>query len=122
MAKKIREISPVGRAYITSGFNNTIITISDSLGGVVCRGSPASVGFKGARRSTPFASSQAATVVGQKAYALGIREVEVFVKGPGSGRDSAVKALKTAGLQISSIADITPIPHNGCRPKGRRRV
>ena len=122
MAKKIREILPLGKAYITSGFNNTIVTISDSYGGVVCRGSPASVGFKGARRSTPYASSQAAAAVGQKAYSLGIREVDVFVKGPGSGRDSAVKALKSSGLQISSITDITPIPHNGCRPKGRRRV
>jgi small subunit ribosomal protein S11 len=120
--KKTREISPTGKVYVTSGFNNTIITITDINGGVLCVGSCGMAGFKGSRRSTPYAAAQTATAVGRKALDLGVRELDVFVKGPGSGRDSAVKALRNTGLEINSIVDITPIPHNGCRPKGRRRI
>lgn len=112
----------MGKAYVTSGFNNTIITITGLNGGTVCWGSCGSAGFSGSKRSTPYAAAQAGTRVGQKAAALGVREVQVFVKGPGNGRDAAVKALKNCGIVVTSITDITPIPHNGCRPKGRRRV
>jgi len=123
MAKKTKMEAPnEGLAYITSGFNNTIISLTNNNGDVICRGSPGMAGFKGGRRSTPYASSQAATQAGAKALALGLKEVDVFVKGPGSGRDSAVKALRNAGLRVKSITDITPIPHNGCRPKGKRRI
>jgi len=116
------EVPSEGLAYVTSSFNNTIISITTSKGDVICRGSPGAAGFKGGRRSTPYASLQAAAQVGAKALSLGVREVDVLVKGPGSGRDPAVKALRNAGLRVKSITDITPIPHNGCRPKGKRRI
>ena len=103
-------------------FNNTHITISDEAGDVVARGSTGTAGFKGTRKSTPYAASQAAEVVAKKSAALGVRRVAVRVKGPGAGRESAIKALKVGGLEIMSITDVTPIPHNGPRPKKRRRV
>jgi len=120
--KSRREVPSSGRATIAAGFNNTLITITDAEGRVLAQGSSGLVGFKGARKSTPYAASVAAAKAGEKAVSLGLREVAVFVKGPGSGRISSVKSLKAAGLRVTSITDRTPIPHNGCRPKKRRRV
>lgn len=124
MAKKKikKEISARGRAYISAGFNNTIITIADLSGETVCWGSAGAAGFKGTKKSTPFAASRAAAQVAEKALKLGVKEVAVLVKGPGSGRDAAIKSLKNTGLGVRSITDVTPIPHNGCRPRKRRRV
>ncbi len=119
--KKARKISEKAVAHITATFNNTMITISDE-GFVVVRGSAGIAGFKGTKKSTPFAASQAAEEVAKKAASLGVKRVDVLVKGPGPGRDSAVKALNVGGLEIASITDVTPIPHNGPRPKKRRRV
>ena len=112
----------VGRVYITAGFNNTLITITDVLGRPICTGSGGASGFKGSRKSTPFAAIVATENAARKAHTKGVREVSVFVKGPGGGRISAIRALKNAGLNVVSIADITPVPHNGCRPKNRRRI
>jgi len=120
--KSKKEIPTRGRAYISAGFNNTIITITDPDGQTICWGSAGTAGFKGTKKSTPFAASTAASQVAEKALKLGVKEVAVLVKGPGSGRDAAIKSLKNAGLEIRSITDITPIPHNGCRPRKRRRV
>lgn len=123
MAKKTeRKISEEAVAHITSTFNNTLITITDEAGLVITRGSSGIAGFKGAKKSTPFAASSAAELVAKRAAELGVKTVAVFVKGPGAGRDAAIKALKVGGLEISAITDITPIPHNGPRPKKRRRV
>ena len=102
--------------------NNSIISISDNQGNVVSWASSGAVGFKGTKKGTPFAASSAATLAAQKAIEAGVREVNVFVKGPGAGRETAIRALQAAGLEISSIKDVTPIPHNGCRPPKRRRV
>ncbi len=109
-------------AYIKASFNNTLITIADPNGQTICWASAGTVGFKGARKSTPFAAQRAAEAVAEKAKKAGVREVEVKVKGPGSGRESAVTALQAAGLTVRGIEDVTPIPHNGCRPRKRRRV
>jgi len=124
MAKKAKEkkIPASGRVYITAGFNNTIITITASEGNALFAGSSGASGFKGSRKSTPYAATKAAEEVARRAYGAGVKEVSVFVKGPGLGRVSSIKALKTAGLNVTAISDITPIPHNGCRPKKRRRV
>ena len=122
-SKKIRRHVSRGIVHIKASFNNTRITITDTNGEVLCSESAGSVGgFKGSRKSTPFAAGRAAESVAQKAKKLGLAEVEVRIKGPGSGRGSAVSALQAAGLNILSIEDITPIPHNGCRPRKRRRV
>ena len=120
--KKERKIPEKGVVHITSTFNNTIITVTDEKGGVITRGSSGIAGFKGSKKSTPFATSQAAEMVAKKAVELGVKEGAVFVKGPGIGRDAAIKALKVGGLEITSIADVTPVPHNGPRPKNRRRT
>lgn len=121
--KKIKkEISARGKVYISAGFNNTIITITDPSGETICWSSAGAAGFKGTRKSTPFAASRAAVQVAERALKLGVKEVAVLVKGPGSGRDAAIKSLKNAGLGVRSITDVTPIPHNGCRPRKRRRV
>lgn len=109
-------------ANIKATFNNTIISISDLNGGVIAQSSSGAVGFKGTKKGTPFAAQLAAEAVGRKAMEFGVREVDIFVKGPGSGRETAIRALQAAGLAILSIKDVTPIPHNGCRPKKRRRV
>lgn len=109
-------------AFIKATFNNTLITITDMNGDSICRDSGGTVGFKGSRKSTPFAAQRAADKCARTAMRYGVREVEIKVKGPGSGRESAISALQGAGLRISSIEDITPIPHNGCRPRKRRRV
>ena len=111
-----------GMAHIKSTFNNTIITVTDKTGAAVCWSTAGTIGYKGSRKSTPFAAQRAAEEVGAKAKKLGIRELDVRVKGPGAGRESAVRALKAAGIEIRSIEDVTPLPHNGCRPKKKRRV
>jgi small subunit ribosomal protein S11 len=108
--------------HIKATFNNTLITITDPDGDTLCCGSSGCVGFKGSRKSTPFAAQQAAQKCAAAAMRDGVREVEIRVKGPGSGRESAISALQQAGLRIASIEDVTPLPHNGCRPKKRRRV
>lgn len=120
--KKIRKNIPIGEAYIQSSFNNTIITITDPQGNVVAWSSGGVVGFKGSRKSTPFAAQLAAENAARKAIENGMKTVDVFIKGPGAGREAALRALQSAGLKIHLIRDITPIPHNGCRPPKRRRV
>ena len=120
--KKERKNIPVGIAHIQATFNNTMITITDQVGNVVSWSTSGSKGFKGSRKSTPFAAQIAAEDAAKKAQEHGMRTVEVFVKGPGSGRESALRALQAAGFNISMIRDVTPIPHNGCRPPKRRRV
>ncbi|MGC2424942.1 MAG: 30S ribosomal protein S11 [Nitrospirota bacterium] len=120
--KKEKKNIPTGVAHITASFNNTIVTITDQNGNVVCWSSAGNQGFKGSRKSTPFAAQMASENAGKKAMDQGMRIVEVWVKGPGSGRESAIRALQSAGLDISAIRDVTPIPHNGCRPPKRRRV
>lgn len=123
MAKgKLRRNVAKGVVHIRATFNNTLITITDVNGDTICRDSAGTVGFKGSRKSTPFAAQRAGEKCANTAKRFGIREVEVRVKGPGSGRESAISALQSAGLRISSIEDVTPIPHNGCRPPKRRRV
>lgn len=111
-----------GRVYITATFNNTIVTITDNEGNTLCWGSSGGVGFKGARKATPFAATTAVEATAKKAAAFGLQEVAVFIKGPGAGRDAALRALKSSGIRISMIADVTPMPHNGVRPKKKRRV
>ena len=120
--KKARRSVTVGVAHIKATFNNTVISISDTKGEVLCWSSAGTVGFKGSRKSTPFAGQLSAQQVAEKAIKYGMKEVDVRVKGPGSGRESAITALQAAGLKIKSIEDVTPLPHNGCRPKKRRRV
>ncbi|TSC87361.1 MAG: small subunit ribosomal protein S11 [Microgenomates group bacterium Gr01-1014_7] len=111
-----------GRVYVTATFNNTLVTLTDASGNTVAWGSSGSSGFKGARKATPFAAISAMEAVAQKAKGFGMSAVEVYIKGPGSGRDATIKALRSAGINITLIADVTPIPHNGPRPKKRRRV
>jgi small subunit ribosomal protein S11 len=120
--KKEKRMVPVGVAHIQATFNNTVVTIADLEGNVVCWSSAGSLGFKGSRKGTPFAAQQAAVTAANRARDVGMRSLEVNVKGPGSGRDSAIRALQVAGLEIRAIRDVTPIPHNGCRPPKRRRV
>ena len=111
-----------GYVHINASFNNTHITITDTEGNVIAWSSAGGIGFKGSRKGTPFAATQAAIAAGNAAKAFGMRSLEVRVKGPGAGRESAIRALQTAGLEVRSIRDVTPIPHNGCRPPKRRRV
>lgn len=120
--KKQKRVVEQGKVYITATFNNTIVTITDREGGTLCWGSSGMVGFKGARKATPFAATTAVEAVAKKAQDYGLREVEVFIKGPGAGRDAALRALKAVGLAITLIADVTPMPHNGVRPKKKRRI
>lgn len=120
--KKIKTVGSKGRVYVTATFNNTLVNITDEKGNTVCCGSAGASGFKGARKATPFAAITAVEGAARKAKALGMNEVEVFIKGPGAGRDAALRALKSAGVNITMIADVTPIPHNGVRPKKKRRV
>jgi small subunit ribosomal protein S11 len=120
--KKIRRNVVKGIAHIKATFNNTIITITDPNGETLCWDSAGTVGFKGARKATPFAATRAAEKCASKAKRMGVREIEVHVKGPGSGRESAVSALESNGLHITAVEDHTPIPHNGCRPRKKRRV
>ncbi|MBN8544394.1 MAG: 30S ribosomal protein S11 [Alphaproteobacteria bacterium] len=120
--KKDRKNVPVGVAHVNATFNNTIITITDPFGNAIAWSSSGANGFKGSRKSTPYAAQVAAEVAGRKALEHGMRTVEVRVKGPGAGRESALRALSAVGFNITSIKDITPVPHNGCRPPKRRRV
>jgi small subunit ribosomal protein S11 len=120
--KKEKKVIPVGVVHIQATFNNTIITIADSNGNVVSWSSAGSLGFRGSRKGTPFAAQQAAMTAANKAKEVGMRTVRVKVSGPGSGRESAVRALAAVGMDVKAIRDVTPIPHNGCRPPKRRRV
>ncbi|MBN1353696.1 MAG: 30S ribosomal protein S11 [Candidatus Omnitrophica bacterium] len=120
--KKVAKNVPRAIAHILATFNNTIVTIADLNGDVLCWCSTGTVGFSGSKKSTPFAAGKAAENAAKKAKDFGVREVEVFVKGPGSGRESAIRSLQAAGLLVRAIKDVTPIPHNGCRPPKRRRV
>jgi small subunit ribosomal protein S11 len=120
--RRERKAVPRGRAYVQSTFNNTIITLTDPSGGVLGWGSAGQAGFKGSRKSTPYAAQMAAEGAARRAMDHGLRTIDVFVKGPGSGREAAIRALQAAGLSILSIRDVTPVPHNGCRPPKRRRV
>jgi small subunit ribosomal protein S11 len=113
---------PMGHVHVQASFNNTIITITDLAGATVSWGSAGVAGFKGSRKSTPYAAGLAADSAARKAMEQGMRQVEVFVKGPGAGREQAIRSLQSAGLEVSAITDVTPIPHNGCRPPKRRRV
>jgi small subunit ribosomal protein S11 len=121
-SKKAKRGVTRGIAFVKASFNNTLVTITDPNGDVICQSSAGGSGFKGSRKSTPFAAQRAAQTAATKARKMGLVEVEVKVKGPGSGRESAVRELQQAGLKIISIEDITPIPHNGCRPRKKRRV
>jgi small subunit ribosomal protein S11 len=120
--RRERKSVPRGRAYIQSTFNNTLITMTDPNGNVVAWSSAGSAGFKGSRKSTPYAAQMAAESAARRAMEHGMRQVDVFVRGPGSGREAAIRSLQAAGISILSIRDVTPIPHNGCRPPKRRRV
>mgnify|MGYP005774274843 FL=1 len=120
--KKVKKNISTGAAHIQSSFNNTIVTMTDSQGNVISWASAGGLGFKGSRKNTPFAAGQAAEVAANAAKEQGLKTVEVYVKGPGSGREAAIRSLQAAGLEISMIKDVTPIPHNGCRPPKRRRV
>ena len=120
--RKIRQNVARAIVHIKATFNNTLVTITDMDGDVICSSSAGCVGFKGSRKSTPFAAQQAAQNCANNAMRNGVREVEIKVKGPGAGRESAISALQGAGLRIASIEDVTPLPHNGCRPPKRRRV
>jgi small subunit ribosomal protein S11 len=120
--KKVRRNVTRGVAYIKATFNNTTVTMTDTNGDVLCWATAGTVGFKGSRKSTPFAAQRAAETVAERAAKFGVKEIEVRVKGPGSGRESAITGLQSSGLTIRSIEDITPLPHNGCRPPKKRRV
>ncbi|MBU1487660.1 30S ribosomal protein S11 [bacterium] len=120
--KKVKKNNPVGIAHIKATFNNTVVSITDLKGDVIAWASSGSVGFKGSRKSTPFAAQRTAEAAAKSAREQGVNEVSVRVKGPGAGRESAIRSLQAAGLAVRAIKDVTPIPHNGCRPRKRRRV
>ncbi|HZU02131.1 MAG TPA: 30S ribosomal protein S11 [Ktedonobacteraceae bacterium] len=120
--RRERKSVPRGQAHIQATFNNTIVTLTDPNGNVLSWGSAGSQGFKGSRKSTPYAAQVTAETAARKAMEHGLRQIDVFVKGPGSGREAAIRSLQAAGLSVTSIVDVTPIPHNGCRPPKRRRV
>ena len=120
--RKERKNVPVGRAYIQSTFNNTVITLTDPQGNAISWGSAGTSGFTGSRKATAFAAQRATEVAARKAADQGLRQVEAFVRGPGAGREAAIRTLQSSGVRVTSIRDVTPIPHNGCRPPKRRRV
>jgi small subunit ribosomal protein S11 len=120
--KRVVIVEPVGEAHVNATFNNIIITLTNKSGQAISWSSAGKMGFKGSKKNTPYAASQAAADCGKVAYDLGLRKVEVFVKGPGAGRESAIRTLQTSGIEVTTIKDITPLPHNGCRPSKRRRV
>jgi len=120
--KRVVKVEATGRAYVSASFNNIIISLTNNAGQVISWASAGKMGFRGSKKNTPYAAQMAATDCSKVAYDLGLRKVKVFVKGPGSGRESAIRTLHTAGIEVTEIQDITPLPHNGCRPPKRRRV
>ena len=122
ISKKKKKVDSDGIAFIKASFNNTIITLCDKFGNTIAWASAGELGFRGSRKSTPFAATQAATKVAENAISMGLANVEIRVKGPGGGREAAIRALRAAGLKVTAIMDTTPIPHNGCRPPKKRRV
>jgi len=121
-AKKKAKVAPDGFAFVTSSFNNIIITLTDLIGNTISWSSAGKAGFKGSKKNTPYAALMAATACSKEAYEMGLRNVEVYVKGTGAGRESAIRAINTVGINVNKIIDITPLPHNGCRPPKHRRV
>ena len=120
--KKVVKVEPMGQAHISASFNNIIVTLANSTGQVISWSSAGKMGFKGSKKNTPYAAQTAATDCAKVAYDLGLRKVKVFVKGPGAGRESAIRTIHGAGIEVMEIMDVTPMPHNGCRPAKRRRV
>ncbi len=120
--KRVVKVEPVGKAYISASFNNIIISLTNSMGQVISWSSSGKMGFRGSKKNTPYAAQMAAEDASKTAYDLGLRKVKVYVKGPGAGRESAIRTLHGAGIEVSEIVDVTPLPHNGCRPPKRRRV
>ena len=120
--KRVVKVEATGRAYVSASFNNIIISLTNNAGQVISWASAGKMGFRGSKKNTPYAAQMAATDCSKVAYDLGLRKVKVYVKGPGSGRESAIRTLHTAGVEVTEIQDITPLPHNGCRPPKRRRV
>ncbi len=120
--KRVVQVDALGHAHIKASFNNIIISLTNQQGQVISWASAGKMGFKGSKKNTPYAAQQAAQDCAQKAYELGLRKVEVFVKGPGSGRESAIRTIQNSGIEVTLIRDVTPLPHNGCRPPKRRRV
>ncbi len=121
-AKRVVKIEPIGKAFINASFNNIIISLTNNNGQVISWASAGKMGFRGSKKNTPYAAQLAATDCAKVAYDLGLRKVKVYVKGPGAGRDSAIRTIHTAGIEVTEIKDVTPLPHNGCRPPKRRRV
>jgi small subunit ribosomal protein S11 len=122
LKKKVVKVEPVGQAHVHSSFNNIIISLTNSTGQVISWASAGKMGFKGSKKNTPYAAQMAAEECTKVAFELGLRKVKVFVKGPGSGRESAIRAIANSGVEVTEIVDVTPMPHNGCRPPSRRRV
>jgi small subunit ribosomal protein S11 len=120
--KRVVRIDPVGRAYVQASFNNIIVSLTNSTGQVISWASAGKMGFKGSKKNTPYAGQMAAQECAKTAYDLGLRKVKVYVKGPGSGRESAIRSIHNSGIEVTEIVDVTPLPHNGCRPPKRRRV
>ena len=120
--KKVVKVDANGQAHVHATFNNVIVTLANSEGQVISWSSAGKMGFRGSKKNTPYAAQTAATDCAKVAFDLGLRKVKVFVKGPGSGRESAIRTINSAGIEVTEIVDVTPLPHNGCRPKGRRRV
>jgi small subunit ribosomal protein S11 len=122
LKKKVVKVEPLGQAHVHSSFNNIIISLTNSSGQVISWSSAGKMGFKGSKKNTPYAAQMAAEECTRVAFELGLRKVKVFVKGPGSGRESAIRAISNTGIEVTEIVDVTPMPHNGCRPPSRRRV
>ncbi|MCI0522466.1 MAG: 30S ribosomal protein S11 [Bacteroidales bacterium] len=122
LKKKVVKVEPVGQAHVHSSFNNIIISLTNSTGQVISWASAGKMGFKGSKKNTPYAAQMAAEECTKAAFELGLRKVKVYVKGPGSGRESAIRAISNSGVEVTEIVDVTPMPHNGCRPPSRRRV
>ena len=120
--KRVVKVDAIGRAYVNASFNNLIISLTNNAGQVISWSSAGKMGFKGSKKNTPYAAQMAATDAAKTAYDLGLRKVKVFIKGPGAGRESAMRTIHSAGIEVTEIMDITPLPHNGCRPPKRRRV